>query len=322
MKRLLRVGGSAALLGVLAWRIEAGNVAQVLADVRWEWWLAALACYVVAQVVSSVRWQRLARPLGFDHSLGAYVGFYFAGNFFNLVLPTSIGGDVARGWYLARGSRRGPAAALSVLADRLIGLYVLVALACAAALVEPLPGWVRGWVAAAGAGGLLGLVLLAVARRWQPPAGRRRWREMAAALEFYARSPRLLWLATLLSLAVQWLNVLLVWFVALAVGADVSLVFCCVLMPLVTLLTLAPISVNGMGVREGGMVVLLAPLGIAADQAVTLSLLWFAVFLAAGLAGGVWYLLGGLPRCEVRNDAEPVGGDPDQGRAGQPAAAA
>ncbi len=88
-------------------------------------------------------------------------------------------------------------------------------------------------------------------------------------------------------------------------------------MPLVSLLTLAPISLNGMGVREGGLVVLLAPLGVAAEEAVTLGLLWMSVFVAAGLVGAGFYLFGRFPRYEVRSDGEPVGGHPDQGRARQ-----
>jgi uncharacterized membrane protein YbhN (UPF0104 family) len=332
VKRLLRIFGTLSLLGVLAWRIEIGEVTRTLSTVGWQWWLAALGCYLFAQVVSSVRWLWLAQPLGFTHSLNAYVGFYFVGNFFNLILPTSIGGDVARAWYLARGTGRGAGAALSVLADRLIGLYVLVALACVVALVQPLPAWVQGWVAVAAAGGVVGLIGLLLARRWQTPfifqpsegfeKRSTRWHQLSAALNYYIGSPRLLGWASLLSLVVQLLNVLLVWFVAKAVGAEVSLVYCCVLMPLVTLLTLAPVSVNGMGVREGGTIVLLAPVGVAAEQALTLSLLWFAVSLATGLIGGAWYLFGRLPRCEVRSDAELVCRDSNQGRAGQSPAAA
>jgi len=129
VKRGLRIVGSIALLGVIAWRIDLGEVTRTLASVGWHWWLAALGCYLVAQVVSSVRWQWLACPLGFGHSLDAYVGYYFVGNFFNLILPTSIGGDVARAWYLARGTGLGPGAALSVLAAPFLGVAVMLGLA-------------------------------------------------------------------------------------------------------------------------------------------------------------------------------------------------
>jgi uncharacterized membrane protein YbhN (UPF0104 family) len=324
-KRTIRIAGSLALVGLLFWRLERGSVIHELAHVDWLWWLAAFLCYIVAQLISSIRWQELARPYGFSHSYGAYVAYYFVGNFFNLVLPTSVGGDVARAWYLGRGTGRAGSAVLCVLADRLIGLYVLVAMACVAAMFVPLPGWIVAAVAVAGLCGAAGLIVLRFLPRIANPdtAKAGKLRELAAALDVYLRAPRLLIRAAAWSLFVQLLNVLMVWCLAQAIALDnLTLGYCLVLMPLVTLLTLAPISVNGMGVREGGTVVLLAPLEVATASAVTLSLLWFSIFVAAGLVGAVWYLSGCLPRCEVRNNAESVGGYPDQGRTGQPKAAA
>ena len=66
-----------------------------------------------------------------------------------------------------------------------------------------------------------------------------------------------------------------------------------ILVPLIALLTLLPISLNGMGLREGGTVLLLAPLGVGTGEALTLSLLTFAVTLAAGALGGLALLFGG-----------------------------
>jgi uncharacterized membrane protein YbhN (UPF0104 family) len=59
---------------------------------------------------------------------------------------------------------------------------------------------------------------------------------------------------------------------------------------MVSLLMLLPISVNGMGVREGGMVLFLLPLGVDESSAVTLAFLWFATGVAVSLMGGVVYL--------------------------------
>ena len=57
-----------------------------------------------------------------------------------------------------------------------------------------------------------------------------------------------------------------------------------VVVPTVTLLTLLPVSLNGMGVREWGMTLFLVPLGVPAGTAVSLAFLWFAVFAACSLA--------------------------------------
>ena len=93
--------------------------------------------------------------------------------------------------------------------------------------------------------------------------------------------------------------------------------------PMVALLTLLPVSLNGMGVREAGMVVFLAPAGVPAGPAVTLAFLWFLIQTAAGLLGAGVYLapVAVLRVSEVRHD-DAVGARSDQGRTGQRRSAA
>ena len=95
-------------------------------------------------------------------------------------------------------------------------------------------------------------------------------------------------------------------------------------MPLVSLLAMLPLSLNGLGVREGSLVLLLAPYGVAAPAAVALGLAWFAMTLALGLVGGLVYLCQGFSRWSPQEqDAHAIfGSDSDQGRVREPAAAA
>src|SRR5262249_22043845 len=111
-----------------------------------------------------------------------------------------------------------------------------------------------------------------------------------------------------LSIFVQVANVLIVWLIGLALAAPVPASFYWVFVPMVSLLTLLPISVNGMGVREGGTALLLAPVGVSHHVAVTLAFLWFAVYVATILLGGVVYLFVGQvskPAVNVAAGSEP-----------------
>jgi uncharacterized protein (TIRG00374 family) len=332
--KTLRLAGSAALLAFLAWRTDWRQIAGTFAGLRAGWWLLAIALYAVTQVVSSLRWRLLARPLGFHEPLGRFVAFYYVGMFFNLVLPTSVGGDVVRAWYLDARSGRKAAAFLSVFADRASGLLMLIAIACVAAACSPLdlPPRALWTVYGAGAGAAIGLVAMRfiVSRTDQSAlAGRSRLNGLSKLLTA-ARAlhdalwprPRVLLVTTLLSVFVQSANVIVLWLAGLALGLDVPASYYWILVPVVTLMTLFPVSVNGMGVREWGTVLMLAPLGVAKEAATALALLWFLTFSAVSLAGAGFYLFGRFPRFEVRPDDEPVGGDPDQGRERQPAAAA
>ncbi len=329
MSKSIRLLVSAALLGVVAWRTHWGDVTGAFARLRLELWLAAVALLAVTQLVSALRWQIIARALGFQRSLGQLTGIYYIGMYFNLLLPTSVGGDVVRAWYLDGGSGRRLAAFASVLLDRLSGLLVLLALACVALALTPLdlPAWIPWFVWGAVGCSVLGLAALPLlAGRGEKAASRRQ--RLRAALGVI-RSPRVLVGTTLMSLWIQVANVVLVWLVGLAIGAPVPATYYWIVVPMVSLLTMLPVSVNGMGVREGAMVLFLAPFA-SEGTATTLALLWFAVYACTSLAGGVVYFFGQFSYPvvpaqapdEVQADHGPVRGDSDQGRAGQHRAAA
>lgn len=309
------------MLALLAWQTDWRQAAEAFRSLRWELWLLAGGLHGVIQVASSLRWQLLARPLGFQRPLRQLVAFYFIGMFFNLVLPTSVGGDVVRAWYLDNRSGRKMAAFLSVLLDRLSGLLVLLALGCGAVLLCPvdLPRWLMASVwglSAAIVGGVLAMPTLArlpwLSVRYQTLSDR-----LAESLPQLLRP-----LPLLLSGVVQAGNVVLVWMLGRALGIPVADGYYWVLVPVVSLLTLLPISLNGMGIREGGTVLLLGLQGVGTGPAMTLALLWFALYTVVSLSGAAVYFLGSFPRFEVRRADQPVSDHSDQGRARQYSAAA
>ncbi|MBV9122036.1 MAG: flippase-like domain-containing protein [Planctomycetes bacterium] len=313
---------SGGLLAWLAWQIPWDQIQQAFGRLRLDLWFLALGLYLLTQVVSSRRWQLLARPLGFQPTLGRLTGFYFIAMFFNLILPTSVGGDVVRAWYLDGQTGRRLPAFLSVFLDRLNGLLVLLALACAATALYPfhLPLWIPAAVWGTAGCALLGLLGMPWLKRWTPRFGRAG--RLLAGARLYLSTPRLQLRAAGLSLVVQAVNVILVWVLGLAIQAPVPALYYWILVPMVSLLTLLPISLNGMGLREGGMVLFLRPLGVPEGTALSLAFLWFLVFTAAGLCGGGVYLFGSFPRPEVSSDHGSVDHHSHQGRTGQSQAAA
>jgi len=310
------------VLGWLAWKTDWGQVHQAFVDLRWELWAAAVGLYIVTQCVSGLRWQLLARPLGFDRPLSHFIGFYFIGMYFNLFLPTSMGGDVVRAWYLDNRSGHRLNALLSVFVDRLSGLLLLLLLACIATTTAPmaLPVWISWSVWGCTASFLLGCAILpaigAFTQKYE------RLNRLAEGLNLYRRRPGLFLATSGLSLLVQVANIALVWLVGLALNAPIPGSYYWILVPMVTLLTLAPVSLNGMGIREGGTVLFLTPLGVTHAMAVSLAFLWFAVFSAAALLGGGLYLFGRFPRPGMESNDETFRDSSDQGRTGQSRAAA
>ncbi len=86
----------------------------------------SLLCGFVLTTISSWRWQILLRSKGIDISLLRLISFYFIGRFFNLFLPTSMGGDVVRVVTVASHSGEKEEALASVFVERLIGMITLL----------------------------------------------------------------------------------------------------------------------------------------------------------------------------------------------------
>src|SRR5437588_4669535 len=197
MNKKLRILVSVALIGWLAWRTDWQQIRQAGAHLRFGFWLAALVLYLGIQMISGLRWRLLAKPLGYEGSVWEFTGFYFIGMFFNLFLPSSVGGDVVRAWYLGGGSEL--SAFLSVLVDRLSGLAVLISLACAAVILCPieLPGWILASVwctaGAALASGLLVPLIILRSGRFE----KGKW--LAERSRVYLNQPQLLLGTTALS---------------------------------------------------------------------------------------------------------------------------
>ena len=100
------------------------------------WYIAlALVLYLTAIVLNSIRWQLLLRAQGTPVPLGALLQYTFVGVFFNNFLPANVGGDVMRGYGLARYTDRGAEAAVSVVVDRVVGLIAFMISAVVAALI-------------------------------------------------------------------------------------------------------------------------------------------------------------------------------------------
>jgi uncharacterized membrane protein YbhN (UPF0104 family) len=285
-------------------RTDAQELREALRHTRVEFWLAAVVLYLAIQTISGLRWQLLSRPLGFSKSVGQCIRFYFIGMFFNLFLPTSVGGDVVRAWSLDGGSGRKTKAFVSVLVDRSSGLMVLLILACMGVILSPIPveRWITVCVWCIAAVMLIGLILVP----WLLGQARRlgRFERFAEPLAVYFRLPQLMFLTTLLSLVIQAGNVVLVWLVGLAIGAAIPSSYYWIMVPLVTLLTMLPISLNGMGIREGSTILFLTPLGVNHATALSLAVLWFVAFTTASLFGGLLYLLGGLSKPAQSRDSE------------------
>jgi len=294
-KLALRVAATLGLAWVLFRRIDLDSLGSTLRSFDWRWWFLGLAVSLGVQGFAGFRWARLARPLGFDFSVPSFVMRFYEGAFFSLCLPTSIGGDFVKAYRLSDTPHGRLLAGCSVIADRLTGLAALGVLAgtTIAARRFSLPGWTTlavGAVLLTAAAWLFMKAVGSLDRLIDAVPEQHKAREFLSKLLPYQERPQLMAKAVFYSMVVQVGGVVGVALVARGLGLTVPLGAWFYIVPLVALAMVLPVSISGVGVREGGLVFLLAPFGVSAEQAVTLGLLWFLTSIVCGLLGGIVFL--------------------------------
>ncbi len=327
LKFTLRAGLSALIVGVLAYKINWPKLKHTFEQMQLGLTAIAFAMLHIGQSFSSWRWKMIAEPLGFKESYGRFRSLFYIGAFFNLFLPTSIGGDAVRGWMLARTKDRRWAAIGSVIADRVAGVTSMLMMACIATL-GPLgesPWWVPvlPWA-------IIGCLFLTMALLPRMTGYSRKIQALVEALGWSKGRWGIWWKAIGLSFIVQGLATLQVILLGIALDLSVAWYAYLVVVPLVTLLTMLPLTFNGIGVREYSLVLLLAPFGVSQEQGTALGLGWFALTVGVGLVGGVFYLISDRSTVPAATDLseegkeshESVNRRTDEGREGQRQAAA
>ena len=296
-----RVALAPALLLAVLWTVDLQAVRLQLVQARPPWLLAGLACAVASNMASAWRWCALVRWLG--HGLAGLraQAIYFQAMAISALLPGAVvGGDVFRALALRRSGQGALEAGLSVLLDRLSGLWMLWVLALVAA------GWglAQGTGAALAAYGLaqarpVHLLVLALLLVLAPALGfglghwilrrapQATWRQRLATLLGRPGARREYLQQLVVSTVVQLLSVGALACVGRAVGIDLPYWAYAVAAAPTFLMAALPVSFGGWGTREAAAVLSLAPFGVAAPAAAAASVLYGLLALAQGAGGAL-----------------------------------
>ena len=271
-------------------------------------WLAgALVLTFAGVVLSAVRWGAVLGALDLPTPFNTLISLYFAGQFMGNVLPSTIGGDALRVSRLAKDNGESPTTFASVVLERMSGWVILPVLTLTALVINPgLRDLGRAsmiaFVTAAATLALLGIVLLLTARKGKGLEGRLEhndgWRRFMDAVRFgihkLAHEPAATARILGTGLAYQLILIASALMAAKALGmpAGVGPTALLAFVPAVLIAQVLPISISGLGVREGLFVLFLHPLGVPQSQAIALGLLLYLLNLVVSLFGAPAFAVG------------------------------
>ena len=283
---------------------------QTMAAISPAWMAAAIGLAGLNCLIGIVRWHALLRVQGLSLGWGKTAGIFFIGAFFNTFMLGVTGGDVSKAYYAARETHhKRTEAVITVMVDRLVGLLGMLVFSVSILtfnsrfLLTESTMELR-LAALTVLAFMFGVITVMALGFWRslpkrvrplgwlleriPAAIKEILKKAAEAYQVYASHPKVIMRTLLLSVCVHIVATLVTVAIANGLGLTaVSVGTFFLVLPLINCLTAIPITLSGLGMREGLYYVLFGAFGLSREEAVSLSLLYF-------VAGLVWNLMGGV----------------------------
>jgi glycosyltransferase 2 family protein len=294
----LKVAISLGLIVVVFWKIDFATVLEKSRQLSGARILSVVLMFCAQIYVAAWRWWLILRHHHLGIRLLTTLRFSLIGAFFNQLLPSSIGGDVARVWYVYRSGHGKRISIITVISDR---IYGMLALACLAIISFPILVYYSVSVKALIAIGvfIMGASSALIAVFWLDclPDWMNRWaliRHLGAlseATRAVTADKRAIAPLVGLSFLIHAITILATVVLLAAVAPQAQLLLCAALVPVITLMAIVPVSIAGWGVREGVMIYGLGLADVSPEAALIVSILIGLSLAAVGLLGGVTWLI-------------------------------
>lgn len=303
---VLKIVISLGLIVYLLYKVDLGEVIATIRAANYAYLILAIGLYAGAVTAGGLKWYILLRAQGIAISFWNLLGYTFVGVFFNNFLPANVGGDVMRGYGLARHTDRAAEAAVSVIVDRVVGLIAFMSAAFASAVVvvfiigrkDLFTVMLASGVATLALACLFAAVLSRHIRAWVERLFRIRllgrfaplYRKLSDALTAYRFKFDRLFVAYLVSLLTLALSNFSIYVTATALGGGVPLWAIFLFNPLIAFVLLIPISVGGLGLNQGAFVFFYGLIGIDSKVIFPVSLMMqFIIYLTSLPGGFMWW---------------------------------
>lgn len=299
-----KVGGklffSLLLMSAIFYFVDFEKFTQAIFRLDFSHLVGACAFLTIGQMLNSWRWRMLIRSVDNQtNSIWDLFVLNLVGMYYNFFAPSSVGGDVLQAETAKRHLGGRADAYVTIVLNRVLALFAVCLLAVLSVAAALAAGWASDPIyvyvlIALAPTTVVGVAALFYAARWVSPSSVRRRigvQKFARLLErfrLYLENRSII--AQVLALAVVSNvigQVLVVWSIAVGTGLEVLAIHHFVNVPIIILVTLVPISLNGIGLREAAFIYLYGLEGVASEDALAMSAVLTALMMAFGLVGGL-----------------------------------
>lgn len=284
-------------------KVDFHQFGSILRNARLDVLTAGFLVLWLGHYICIYRWRMLMRPLMPVLSIANLFGIYCIGLFFNLTFPTVVGGDVVKMYYAGKPSKSYAQSFAATFLDRDAGMLAMMIIACVVILFYPMD--VPGIPVAFIIWGTSALFILGNVAIFAPYLHRlltdflrrlhlnrlaHKTDTISNVFLIMGKHRYVLLLSLLISLINQLMVASVTWILALGLRIKLPMYYFLVFVPVITLISMIPISLNGMGLREYAFMSLFGAVGISMASCIALGLLSSIIMILASIPGGVVYI--------------------------------
>ena len=281
------------------------SITEVLRSANINLILLSAATHIFGVWITVVRWKTLLLTQKINLGMGYLTSSALIGLFFNILLPTSVGGDIFRAYDVAKKTGKPVEISLSVvLVGRFTGIisamvYAIIALFLGFTAIGErsviIPIAIFFFICAVIAFIILNPSLL----RLDKIIGRIKFlnrirQRLINIYQAFLNFKKFKWALVrvfIYSLLLQFSVILFYFFAARAFGIQLDLAAFFFIVPMITIIAMVPISIGGIGLRENSLVFIMLSLGVINEKAALTSLITLLFLLFLGIIGGIVYIV-------------------------------
>lgn len=262
------------------------------------WIIFSLFIILILRVIVVIRWKIILDYQKLIIPFIELVKINYVSSAIGQVLPGGIGGDVLRGYKLTIKYKQLSNTTSSIILDRILGIGSMIIVAFVGSIIADIIGLKLNlslYLAAI----LFLLVLFFVVghkininyKSLSNIKSKRILTILKKLEELYysvtdVNKVKTIFLSVFsISIVVQLLRCLIFYLLFLAFGHSIDFIYLLITIPITLILSIIPISISGLGVREGALVYFLTSIGIPAEICIGVGLLFHVLQIVASLPG-------------------------------------
>ena len=303
---VLRLVTGIGLLVVLFWKVDTGEIVEVLRKADPVLLFFSIILFIIAVFTISLRWKLLLSAHSIEIPFRRTSAYYYVGFFFNNFLPTIIGLDVVRAVYVSNNYGKKAECFASVISEKVIGLLALLLLGVfflpiflgrdksivyifilLLALMMMFVAGIFLFPKRERLKGLRWIFRIRILKKLKDRIGR-----LYDALYFYKDKKPVLYKTLFLSIFYQMILITMVFTIGRALHIDIAYYYYLAFIPLINIGSMVPITPNGIGIREMLYIFLFNLAGIEPSKSILVSLLYFGITMLVSLPGAVIFIFG------------------------------